>query len=365
MSILVTGGTGFIGREVIRNLLDAGRSVTVLARRGNGRSAFERVSAALGGVPSDSDFNVVEGDLAMRDCGLSQSAWRWLRAVVDTVVHCAGDSRFEPEVRATYVAGHIDGPVRLLEGLATGRLVRWAQVSTAFVCGRRAGTILEHEADLGQTFNNVYERVKLDAELAVRTAGVRCGVDVRVFRPSIVVGTAPATAGGRPSNLLFTFIRALAALARTGGVPLRIAASPGVRFNIVPIAYVAAAIVDLAERAEASGTTVHLVVRDAPTQNTVLRAIAERVGLHGVRLVEASSEAPDCPSRVERAVARMLAPYRPYLTQDMRFDDTTAAQLLASSAVERPRLSREAVDALVNQALVAPATLGPSMPMVS
>src|SRR5262249_21424823 len=207
MSILVTGGTGFIGREVIRNLLDAGRSVTVLARRGNGRSAFERVSAALGGVPSDSDFNVVEGDLAMRDCGLSQSAWRWLRAVVDTVVHCAGDSRFEPEVRATYVAGHIAGPVRLLEGLATGRLVRWAHVSTAFVCGRRAGTILEHEADLGQTFNNVYERVKLDAELAVRTAGVRCGVDVRVFRPSIVVGTAPATAGGRPSNPLFPFLR--------------------------------------------------------------------------------------------------------------------------------------------------------------
>ena len=364
MSILVTGATGFIGREVVRNLLDGGRGVAVLARLGGGRSAFERVSAALGDVPPGSDLRVVEGDLAVRDCGLAPADWRWLRATVDTVVHCAGDPRFEPEVMAAYVAGHIDGPIRLLEGLAAGHLAHWAQVSTAFVCGRRSGTILERESDLGQAFNNTYERVKLDAERAIRAAGLSVGVDVRVFRPSIVVGTAPPTAGGRPSNLLFTFIRALAALARRDGVHLRIAAAPHARFNIVPIAYVAAAVVDLAERAEASGATIHLVVRDAPTQAAMLRAIAERVVLHSVRLVEAHSEALDAPSRVERAVARMLAPYRPYLTQDVRFDDTTAARLLAGSAVEPPRLSPDAVHRLVDQALVADTALDASAPLL-
>jgi thioester reductase-like protein len=365
MSVLVTGATGFIGREVVRDLLDAGRAVTVLARRSGGRSAFERVSAAVGGGPADSAVRVVEGDLAMRDCGLTRADWGWLCAVVDTVIHCAGDPRFEPDVMEEYVAGHVAGPVRLLERLAAGRLARWAQVSTAFVCGRRSGAILEHESDLGQAFNNSYERVKLDAELAVRAAGVRCGVDVRVFRPGIVVGTAPATAGGRPSNLLFTFIRALAALARRDSVRLRIAASPRARFNIVPVAYVAAAVVDLAERAEASGTMVHLVAREAPTQAAMLRAIAERVGLHGVSLVEPHSDALDRPSRVERAVARMLAPYRPYLTQDVRFDDTTAAQLLAGRAVERPRLSREALHALIDQALIADTALDASVPVAS
>lgn len=33
MSVLVTGGTGFLGRRIVERLLDAGRSVTVLARR--------------------------------------------------------------------------------------------------------------------------------------------------------------------------------------------------------------------------------------------------------------------------------------------------------------------------------------------
>ena len=126
----------------------------------------------------------------------------------------------------------------------------------------------------------------------------------------------------------------------------------------------AAAVVDLAERAEASGATIHLVVRDAPTQAAMLRAIAERVGLHGVRLVEAHSEALDAPSRVERAVARMLAPYRPYLTQDVRFDDTTAARLLAGSAVEPPRLSPDAVHRLVDQALIADTALDASAPLL-
>lgn len=33
MSVLVTGGTGFLGRRIVERLLGAGRSVTVLARR--------------------------------------------------------------------------------------------------------------------------------------------------------------------------------------------------------------------------------------------------------------------------------------------------------------------------------------------
>lgn len=64
---------------------------------------------------------------------------------------------------APYLAGHLDGPRALLEGLAGGRLRRWAHLSTAYVCGRRSGTILERDGNVGQALNNAYERVKLEA----------------------------------------------------------------------------------------------------------------------------------------------------------------------------------------------------------
>jgi thioester reductase-like protein len=351
--ILVTGGTGFIGRQVARRLLAAGRSIVALAQPSHGVSATKRVAAAVGRIPAGTHLEVVEGDLTAPACGLTARDWQRLRATIETVVHCAGDARFEPEVLAPYVAGHIDGPLRLLNGLAGGRLARWAHLSTAFVCGRRSGTVLESESDVGQTFNNAYERVKLDSERAIRRAGARRGVDIRVFRPSIVVGAAPPTAGGNPSNLFFRFIRILAAFARLPhgrALRLRVHGAPRARFNIVPVEYVAAALVALAEEPEAAGKTFHLVARGAPTQAMILRLITRRLGVQGVTLVDAQSGPLVDPSPIERAVARMVEPYRAYLTQDVRFDDTTAARLLARCGVARPRLSSNAVHRLVEHA---------------
>ncbi|MGH2670862.1 MAG: SDR family oxidoreductase, partial [bacterium] len=209
-----------------------------------------------------------------------------------------------------------------------------------------------------------YEAVKLEAETALRGAGAEMGVDVRVVRPSIVVGPAPETAGGSPSNLFFAFIRLVVALAeRANGapVPLRIVAAPAARLNIVPVEYVAAAVVALADHPEGARATVHAVVSDAPTQETMLGMIGGRVGLRGVSLVDARSGPLPHPSALERRITRMLAAYREYLEQDVSFDDATAERLLTPWGVPRPTLSPEAVHRLIDQALVgcvSPGTAG-------
>jgi nucleoside-diphosphate-sugar epimerase len=258
---------------------------------------------------------------------------------------------------ATFRAGHIDGPLGLLEGLAGGRLRRWLHLSTAYVCGRRTGVVLEREADVGQRFHNPYEQVKLESELAIRRAGARLGRDVRVFRPSIVVGPAPETAGGQPANLLFGFIRMVAAVAaRSNGVEtlLRIAARPDARFNVVPVEYVTEGVLALADHPEGAGQTFHLVVSDAPTQETMAAMIMARLGLAGLAVVDSRRVEITNPSPLERRVARMIAGYREYLEQDVRFDDAGARRLLDRCGVPPALLSTAAVEHLIDQALGSP-----------
>jgi 2-alkyl-3-oxoalkanoate reductase len=351
--ILITGATGFVGRAIVARLLAAGRSVVVLARARDGVDAGARVAAALGDVPGAASVDVVEGDLTAIDDTLASADLRRLRASVETVIHCAGDTSFAPERLAPFRVGHVDGPATLLHMLAGGRLARWAHLSTAFVCGERTGTVHESEGRVGQRFHNVYERVKLDAETVIRVAADETDVDVRVLRPSIVVGAAPSTAGGNPSNLFFGFIRLLASLARWpggAGVRLRIEAAPRAALNIVPLDYVTRAAVALAEHPEAAGGTFHLVVRDPPSQAAMLAMLLDRLGLRGVTLLDAATEPIGNPSPLESRVAKMLEPYRAYLTQDVRFDDARAAATLRWSGITPPTLTAADVRALVDLA---------------
>ena len=312
--ILLTGATGFIGRALARRLRAAGQPLAVLARGREGADARARVAAALGDAAGG--VEVVEGELSAAGATLAPSALRRLRERVETVIHCAGDTGFAPEAVAPFVGAHVAGPAALLWELAGGRLARWAQVSTAFVCGARSGTVYERDGDIGQRFHDVYEQAKLAAESAVREAGAATGVDVRVLRPSIVVGAAPATAGGQPSNLFFAFIRLAAALAQWPGATtaqLRVAGAPEAPFNLVPLTYVVEATLTLAEHPAAQGGTFHVVVPDAPRQRVMAAMLAERLGLNGLTLLDGAVDAPADPSPLERQVARMIEPYRDYL----------------------------------------------------
>jgi uncharacterized protein YbjT (DUF2867 family) len=80
--ILVTGGTGTLGRQVVGRLLDAGRPVRVLAR-------------SLGDV--DRRAPLVLGDLATGD-GVEEAL-----AGIEVIVHCAGSAKGDDDKARTLV----------------------------------------------------------------------------------------------------------------------------------------------------------------------------------------------------------------------------------------------------------------------
>jgi len=127
--ILVTGATGFIGREVVGRLLIARRPVVALARGSDGAPAGERVVAAVGGFPRGAHLEVVEGELTFPGCQLAPSDSRRLRATVETVITARATRRshrrrWRRTSRATWTGRARCSRVRQEGACAAGRTSR-------------------------------------------------------------------------------------------------------------------------------------------------------------------------------------------------------------------------------------------------
>ena len=335
-NILLTGATGFVGRDVARRLVANGHSLSALVRGRTGASPRQRLDAL--GMQAVGD---VEGEIGTHIKNVARQRW-------DVVIHCAGDTTFFPRDPAAYRRGHVDGAVELFRRAEAPRFVH---VSTAFVCGARTGRIFEGESDLGQAFHNPYEETKLEAENALR-AGAG-STDLRFVRPSIVVGAAPKTPGGGPSEAVYSFVKLVAELAwhsKYSRAQLRIPGVKHARFNIVPVGYVAEGIVAAAEDDAPRGGTFHLV-SDAPTLDEWFSTLADRLGLPGLRVVRPRRGTLKGLTRLEMRIHAMLGRYLDYLGHDAEFDDAAANTLLAQRGVAKPVLRGAKLVRFVDEAL--------------
>lgn len=118
MDVLVTGGTGFVGANLVRELLADGDTVRVLARPGGDRRALEGCAA-----------EVIEGDLL--DCASLGAAVAGARRVY----HVAADYRlWAPDPSALFRA-NVDGTRNVLEAAASAGVERIVYTSTVGALG--------------------------------------------------------------------------------------------------------------------------------------------------------------------------------------------------------------------------------------
>jgi dihydroflavonol-4-reductase len=172
MDALVTGGTGFIGANLVRELLADGARVRVLARKGGDRRALERCAV-----------EVVEGDLL--DPPSLRAAVRGARHVY----HVAADYRlWAPDPRALYRA-NVDGTRHLLEAAAEAGAGRIVYTSTVGAVGiPHDGTPGDETTPVSlQDMVGAYKASKFLAERVAEEAGAR-GVPIVIVNPSAPVG---------------------------------------------------------------------------------------------------------------------------------------------------------------------------------
>jgi thioester reductase-like protein len=312
--VLLTGATGFLGHYLLRDLLLNGQRVVVLVR------SPERLVTILDFWSHHLHFSlpqpiILHGDLNLPNLGLGQADRRWLARQCRAVVHAAASTSFRSSDDGEPWRTNVEGTSNLLELICAAGISAWHQVSTAFVCGHRHGTIFETDLECGQEFHNVYERSKYEAERLVR--GER-GLNVSVYRPSVIVGDSHT---GYTSSYagLYRFLELGARLAGAGRVlPLRLPLTGEEPCDLVPVDWVAQAIVTLSARRECHGQTFHLTARPPASAGFIQETAADELGLQGMQLIGTQELA--APSRLEELFFEGLADYWHYLGGTPAFD---------------------------------------------
>lgn len=193
--VAVTGSTGFIGREVLRQLLNDNRVSKIYALAV--RKPRNEVVAVFPDVFRHPKVTIVSGDLGLPRLGLSETDARTIFQEVDAIIHGGADVSF----LKTYQS------LRLINVASTRELVRLAAprrlplhfVSSAAVA-RLATTVAgldsfgnESAASyyppaVGSDTADGYAVAKLVSEVLLERAGNSLNIPVYIHRPSSVTG---------------------------------------------------------------------------------------------------------------------------------------------------------------------------------
>jgi dihydroflavonol-4-reductase len=169
---LVTGGTGFIGSHVARELAARGDSLRLLVRPGRDVSHL-----------SGFEFERADGDVCDRES--VRAAMRG----VERVFHVAGKTSMRPGDRDRVFEVNVGGTVNVMEEALRAGVVRAVHTSSAGAVGPAEphGTADERQPFKAGRLGIAYINAKHDAETAALRVAAK-GLPVVIVNPSFVLG---------------------------------------------------------------------------------------------------------------------------------------------------------------------------------
>ncbi|MDH3234589.1 MAG: NAD-dependent epimerase/dehydratase family protein [Alphaproteobacteria bacterium] len=176
----VTGGTGFVGINIVDTLLAAGWTVTALHRAG---ANVDELSAR--GV------TLAEGDITN-----PASLARAIPKGVDAVFHVAASMNMWSRRNAEQHAINVGGTRNVVEAALAAGARKLIHTSSISVYGIQKGRIDESAEQLGRVSWLGYQRTKFLAEEEVR-AGIGRGLPATILNPCNIIGAHDRTGWAR------------------------------------------------------------------------------------------------------------------------------------------------------------------------
>ncbi len=179
--VVVLGGTGFIGKRVVKRLLERGAPVTCLVRRAHG-------------LPPEIIDAAKRGDLRLFRASLEdQTALDKALAGARSVLQLAtGGGNTLEEVRTSMVGGTL-GMAKAAQRADVERFI-FASSSAALYLGADAGPVISDSVgpDPEPEKRALYARGKAETENALMAMHRDSGFPVCIIRPAVVVGPGSA-----------------------------------------------------------------------------------------------------------------------------------------------------------------------------
>lgn len=167
----VTGGTGFVGLNLVQRLLADGWDVTALHRRSSDLTYLKRFGPRL-----------AEGsitDPASLERGLPQNT--------DTLFHVAGNTNMWRKRNAEQTRDNVDGTRNVVEAALKKGVRRLVVTSSISAYGPVSGAISEETPSRAERSKVNYERTKWQAQEIARVAVSR-GLEVVILQPGAIMG---------------------------------------------------------------------------------------------------------------------------------------------------------------------------------
>lgn len=268
MNYFITGATGFIGRRLVRKILERRGSVVYFLVRDASRDKLAPLYAAWG-VDAKRAIPIV-GDIARPGLGIRPADRKRLDGKIRHVFHLAAiyDLKAGAEEQVTVNVQGTRHVVEFANAIGAGCL---NHVSSIAAAGLYEGVFREDMFEEAESLDHPYYATKHESEGIVRRESK---VPFRIYRPGLVVGDSRTGEMDKIDGPYY-FFKLIQRMRQVVPSWMPTIGIEGGRINIVPVDFVVAALDHIAHAKGLDGGCFHLVDPEPMRVGDVLNAFAK------------------------------------------------------------------------------------------